>query len=494
MQRLPVDFDPEIYLRLNPDVARAGVDATSHWLNHGHQEGRPYKFIPVSDADLQRLRESKLFDPDFYLDFYPDIAEAGLDPEEHYLSRGAKEGRWASYMFRTDWYADRYAEARADNPLFHFLDKGSAKGFHPNPYFETDFYLREYGDHLNGMEPLKHFILHGHEGFDPSPRFCSKTYVEQYKTGTTNPLLHYLSEGVGKGYGVSRSRPGQPRERVESAWIDRLIASQQAYHRNALLVTHSANGNIKPHVTRLSTALNESGYAVHLIVAADVRHVEVPSMLQFACKNVFVRENVGYDFAAWAHVVKTLPWLLEGDELLLTNDSICGPVRTDNLHKLTQEIRTSSCGLVGLTSNFEYAEHLQSYYLSLKSEALASPATRDFFREIVNLPEKSQVIREYEITLAPRLRSAGVSCGAIFPAHRHMRNPTVWDWDRLLDDGFPFVKMALISGEQSHCFSDRVIDRLFEERFPVPLVKHVETSLPPVPDMRMLFSKWPAPS
>jgi hypothetical protein len=40
---LPEDFDPERYLLLNPDVARAGLGAEYHYLNHGRWEGRVYK-------------------------------------------------------------------------------------------------------------------------------------------------------------------------------------------------------------------------------------------------------------------------------------------------------------------------------------------------------------------------------------------------------------------------------------------------------------------
>jgi hypothetical protein len=42
-EALPQDFDPKNYLRLNPDVAAAGADATQHYMRHGLREGRRYK-------------------------------------------------------------------------------------------------------------------------------------------------------------------------------------------------------------------------------------------------------------------------------------------------------------------------------------------------------------------------------------------------------------------------------------------------------------------
>jgi len=38
--RLPAGFDPQAYLRANPDVAAAGFAAEAHFLNYGYLEGR----------------------------------------------------------------------------------------------------------------------------------------------------------------------------------------------------------------------------------------------------------------------------------------------------------------------------------------------------------------------------------------------------------------------------------------------------------------------
>lgn len=40
---LPDDFSPTNYLKLNPDVANAGIDATKHYLEFGVNEGRRYR-------------------------------------------------------------------------------------------------------------------------------------------------------------------------------------------------------------------------------------------------------------------------------------------------------------------------------------------------------------------------------------------------------------------------------------------------------------------
>lgn len=39
---LPLDFDPQSYLRKNPDVMAAGFDPVQHWVKYGRHEGRQY--------------------------------------------------------------------------------------------------------------------------------------------------------------------------------------------------------------------------------------------------------------------------------------------------------------------------------------------------------------------------------------------------------------------------------------------------------------------
>ena len=73
-------FDASYYLRQNPDVAGAGVDAAWHFAARGGFEGRS---------------ASERFDTAWYLSAYPDIAAAGVHPFEHYITQGIREGRLA---------------------------------------------------------------------------------------------------------------------------------------------------------------------------------------------------------------------------------------------------------------------------------------------------------------------------------------------------------------------------------------------------------------
>ena len=76
--------------------------------------------------EQEALTESGLFDENWYLTQYPDLAQAGVDPMLHYLKFGGFEGR------------------------------------RPNPDFDSAFYLAQYPDVVKaGLNPLVHYIKFG---------------------------------------------------------------------------------------------------------------------------------------------------------------------------------------------------------------------------------------------------------------------------------------------------------------------------------------------
>ena len=56
---LPKNFNWQFYLSVNPDLRDAGLttkqDAESHWVNHGHKEGRTYKPLTPTDISLYNI-------------------------------------------------------------------------------------------------------------------------------------------------------------------------------------------------------------------------------------------------------------------------------------------------------------------------------------------------------------------------------------------------------------------------------------------------------
>lgn len=107
------------------------------------------------------LKKSKLFDAEWYLQRYPDVAGAGADPVLHYLVHGAANGRDPGPHFSTAFYRETYPNVTR-NPLVDYLDGGAAAGRNPSPTFDSAAYLERYPDVAKaGLNPLVHYVRFG---------------------------------------------------------------------------------------------------------------------------------------------------------------------------------------------------------------------------------------------------------------------------------------------------------------------------------------------
>lgn len=156
-------------------------------------------------ARFALLRDSGAFDATWYLQSYPDIQAAGVDPILHYLQCGASEGRFPNPLFDTRWYISRYRLRRpSQNPLIDFLLNSISKKRDPNPFFSTEFYLKRNPDVAKaGANPLIHFLQFGAaEGRDPSYAFSLRGYLDSnpdVERAGYNALSHFLHCGRNEG-------------------------------------------------------------------------------------------------------------------------------------------------------------------------------------------------------------------------------------------------------------------------------------------------------
>ncbi len=72
------------------------------------------------------IRKDPIFDIEWYLREYPDIAAEKVDPLRHYLKFGADEGRNPGPDFNTKWYLQQYPDVSHSgiNPLVHYIKYG----------------------------------------------------------------------------------------------------------------------------------------------------------------------------------------------------------------------------------------------------------------------------------------------------------------------------------------------------------------------------------
>ncbi len=154
-------FDEEWYLLQYSDVATEGQDPVLHFLRYGAEAGR---------------NPSPSFDTSFNLRLYPDVRESGVNPLIHFICHGQGEGRIPlppdvvyatlndSALFDRAWYLEKNQDSCAAgyDPLRHYIEQGARDGRNPSLLFETSFYLSAYPDVAKaGINPLYHFIAFG---------------------------------------------------------------------------------------------------------------------------------------------------------------------------------------------------------------------------------------------------------------------------------------------------------------------------------------------
>ena len=205
----------------------------------------------------------------------------------------------------------------------------------------------------------------------------------------------------------------------------------------------------KPHVRSHVEALTHAGFAVVLVVNTDLdrRSLRLDPLLLDRLAGCIVRENVGFDFAAWAHAYHLGRGFPQCSRLLLVNDSVIGPLDERAYLKLIGRLRASEADMVGLTENRTPHRHLQSYFLAFGPRALASPEFRRAFAGMHSLPTKELVIDAYETSLTRQLERAGLRAEALFPPlydEPRSGDDTTARWRELVDAGFPFVKASLL--------------------------------------------------
>lgn len=116
-------FDPEYYLDRNPDIARAGIDASWHFYNYGLYEKREF---------------SRFFSVDEYVMKNHDVAAAGVNPAIHYESHGQFENRTCNNFFDESSYLSQYSDVASlvESGIFtsgfeHYVKYGFNEGRTP---------------------------------------------------------------------------------------------------------------------------------------------------------------------------------------------------------------------------------------------------------------------------------------------------------------------------------------------------------------------------
>lgn len=179
------------------------------------------------------------------------------------------------------------------------------------------------------------------------------------------------------------------------------------------------------------------------------------------------RSNVGYDFGAFKDGVAAIPDLDAVETLLITNDSMYGPLH--NLGAFIDRCAPEQADIWGVTDCWDRRFHLQSYFLLFHKSALRDPSFGRFWNGIRYFRRKRWVVRFGEIALTAHFQRFGLRCQAVF-AYRDIVRRVVPAIDAFLadqanGDGPRRTYLAMLSGalsgglplNQTHFFWDHLL-------------------------------------
>ncbi|MGC3982713.1 MAG: rhamnan synthesis F family protein [Steroidobacteraceae bacterium] len=263
---------------------------------------------------------------------------------------------------------------------------------------------------------------------------------------------------------------GQPAidKLATSAGIQFLLPmSIESNEEVCFFVSFCPTTELKPHVLDHVMALHASGIKVVLILNTShpAEMMRVPDTLIKQLAGLIVRENLGFDFSAWAHALQLSREWSGWQRLYLINDSLVGPFEHSAFATMLQKIRNSQADLVGLTENSQPLWHLQSFFLVIGPRILQSPLFANMIKGTLNLPRKEDVIDCYEMQLAAFFTSHGFSHETIFPnfsTDPYTPDDTLFRWEQLIERGFPYIKASVLAKVRHHPHTAQLIPARYQ--------------------------------
>ena len=327
-------------------------------------------------AKIKQNREKALVDPDFYLKLYPDVRRAGVDPAEHYIKYGKKEGRYPNL--------DALIKAGNNEEALELIRKSE--------YFDAEWYLHKYPDSY--PDPAVDYCAY-FRNHNPSVSFISKDYYrlnQDVKRAGMNPLFHF------EKYGKIQNRPMaltfardyvfpdslSEMEGENSTAAHAVNESHTLHHKVLVFAAFCKDGLLHDFRRNLIHELRQ--YCDYLVFVSDNPMAESeirnnPDIDAFIC-----RKHNRFDFGSYIYGIELLSklGLLDGvNDLVLCNDSCLGPVCPFSPVFGKYDANKSQIDFYGLTVSNDYKKHtfIQSFFLIFAPSLYQS----EIFRRTFNL-------------------------------------------------------------------------------------------------------------
>ena len=178
----------------------------------------------------------------------------------------------------------------------------------------------------------------------------------------------------------------------------------------AVYVHYARSPGVSEMVVQQLAAYRALGFRIVFVsMAPDWTAARLERVLPLVSR-VILRRNAGLDFGAWQDTMRLVDTAGLA-ELLLVNDSVCGPFLP--LEPVFNQMRQGGGGLFGLTENLAPRPHLQSYLLLARGAAAITDVSL-FLRRYRQTAYKRAVVRTGEVAMSTWMRERGHAVAACF--------------------------------------------------------------------------------
>ena len=258
-------FDESWYIKKYPDVKELGMDAAEHFLWIGFLLGRDpspsitnaeYKVLSVADAENEDIDRSgivsaignivdkKYFNSAAYLEKYKDVAEAGIDPYQHFINSGLDEGRVGSF-FDNKWYVAQHKDVRIAgvDGFQHYISSGKDEK-RQSRFIEICFSIENASNFYSNKEYKNWVNQYDFEGID------KEWYNELYDKLPYKPLVSVI----------------MPVYKVDPDYLRLAINSvlNQSYQNIELCIADDCSGDVR--ITQMLEEISSSDSRLKYVI------------------------------------------------------------------------------------------------------------------------------------------------------------------------------------------------------------------------------------
>lgn len=183
---------------------------------------------------------------------------------------------------------------------------------------------------------------------------------------------------------------------------------------------------------------------VYYLADNEVKHQELEKIIPYV-KGAYGYHHGKYDFGSWQELINILGWdkLSEYDELILTNDSVFGPLYS--IHNFIEKIeKDKEWDLCGINAAYDFHTwHISSYFLIFRKDAFLSDAFKSHINSVTKEESVKKVIEKYEVGLSRKMIEAGYTVKNIV----NFRKNIYLSWRDFVKAGSPLIKRKIFTDE-----------------------------------------------